>query len=104
MMTNHGCAFAAFRPIAAGHVLIVARAAHVCIACSRKPNGYWRTYVDKANKLPSLFPENSKSGGETKAGSTIWEKPDEFKAQIAKFAADAKAALDNTKDLESFKC
>ena len=68
-----------------------------------KARAVFETYVDKANKLPALFPENSKSGGETKAGPTIWEKPDEFKAQIAKFAADAKAALDQTKDLDSFK-
>jgi cytochrome c556 len=68
-----------------------------------KAKGVFETYVDKANKLTVLFPENSKTGGETAAAPAIWQKPDEWKAMIAKFGVDAKAGLDQTKDLDSFK-
>jgi cytochrome c556 len=68
-----------------------------------KAKTIFETYVDKASKLPNLFPANSKTGGETHAAPAIWEKPDEFKALIAKFGVDAKAALDSTKDADSFK-
>ena len=49
------------------------------------------------------FPDCSKTGDHTTAAPAIWEKPDDFKAAIAKFAADVKAAQDNTKDLDTFK-
>lgn len=68
-----------------------------------KAKGVFETYVDKANKLPTLFPEDSKTGGETQAAPAIWQKQDEWKAQVAKFGVDSKAALDQTKDLDSFK-
>jgi cytochrome c556 len=68
-----------------------------------KAKHVFETYLDKANRLPTLFPENSKTGGETAAAPAIWEKPDEFKALVAKFGADAKAGLEQTKDLDSFK-
>jgi cytochrome c556 len=60
-------------------------------------------FADKAEQLPNLFPENSKSGANTHAAPAIWQKPDEFKATIAKFANDVKNAQANSKDLASFK-
>jgi cytochrome c556 len=68
-----------------------------------KAQAIFQTYIDKAAKLPQLFPDNSKTGGETTASPAIWEKPAEWKAAIAKFEAESKAALTATKDLESFK-
>jgi len=62
-----------------------------------------QTYQDVAAKMPTLFPDNSKSGGETTAAPAIWEKMDDFKARFAKFGADAKAAQGSVKDLESLK-
>lgn len=59
-------------------------------------------YSDKAAKLPNMFPDNSKTGGDTRAAPAIWEKPDQWKAEIAKFAADSKKGLEIT-DLDSFK-
>lgn len=68
-----------------------------------KAQAVFQTYIDKAAKLPELFPDNSKTGGETTASSAIWEKPAEWKAAIAKFDAESNAAKAATKDLESFK-
>jgi cytochrome c556 len=56
-----------------------------------------------ANKAPTLFPENSKTGGDTAADPKIWSNMDDFKAMFAKLGADAKAAQSSVKDLESFK-
>jgi cytochrome c556 len=59
-------------------------------------------FAEKAAKLPGLFPEDSKSG-DTRARPAIWEKPEEWKAAIDKFAADTKEARAQTTDLETFK-
>jgi cytochrome c556 len=61
------------------------------------------TFVDAAGKMPNLFPENSKTGGETAALPKVWEDPADFKAKFAKFAADSKVAGEKVKDLDSFK-
>ena len=68
-----------------------------------KAKGVFQVYVDKAEKLKVLFPDNSKTGGETQAAPAIWQKPDEWNAQIAKFGADAKAGLEQIKDVNSFR-
>jgi cytochrome c556 len=61
------------------------------------------TFADDAGKMPTLFPECSRIGEHTSAAPAIWEDPGDFKAAMAKFAADVKAAQENTKDLETFK-
>lgn len=68
----------------------------------KKAQTIFDTYIDKANKLERLFPASSKTG-DTRALPAIWEKPNDWKAAIAKFETDAKAAKASTKDLESFK-
>ena len=68
-----------------------------------KAKEIFATFAVDANQMPTLFPECSKTGDDTTAALTIWQKPAEFKAAMAKFAADVKAAQDNTKDLDSFK-
>jgi cytochrome c556 len=67
-----------------------------------KTNEVFDTFIDKAEKLPKLFPADSKSG-DTKALSAIWDKPAEWDAAIKKFGDDSRAAKANTKDLDSFK-
>jgi cytochrome c556 len=61
------------------------------------------TFQDAAAKMPALFPDNSKTGGDTAADPKIWENMADFKAKFAKFGEDAKAADASVKDLDSFK-
>ena len=63
----------------------------------------YAAFVDDATQMPTLFPDCSKTGNKTTAAPAIWQKMDDFKAAIAKFAADIKAAQDNTKDLDGLK-
>ena len=58
---------------------------------------------EEATKAPSLFPDNSKTGGDTAAKPEIWENTDDFKARLAKLGTDAKDALAKVNDLDSFK-
>jgi cytochrome c556 len=61
------------------------------------------TYQESAAKMPALFPDNSKTGGETTAAPKIWTDMADFKAKFVKFGADAKAAGAAVKDLDSLK-
>ena len=63
----------------------------------------YAAFAEDATQMPTLFPDCSKTGHKTTAAPAIWQKMDDFKAAIAKFAADIKAAQDNTKDLGSLK-
>jgi cytochrome c556 len=61
------------------------------------------TFVDAAGKMPTLFPDTTKTGGETAAAPKIWEDTADFNARFAKLGTDAKAAEGAVKDLDSFK-
>jgi cytochrome c556 len=63
----------------------------------------YAAFAEDANLMPTLFPDCSKTGNKTTAAPAIWQKTDYFKAAIAKFAADVKAAQANTKDLDGLK-
>lgn len=67
-----------------------------------KAREMFAAFLDAANKMPNLFPENSKAGGDTSASPEIWVHMDDVKARFAKLAADSKAALETVKDRESF--
>ncbi|HEX2510725.1 MAG TPA: cytochrome c [Microvirga sp.] len=54
-------------------------------------------------RFPTLFPENSKTGGETKASPRIWDDMAGFRAAAAKVVQDATAASASTTDLASFQ-
>jgi len=63
----------------------------------------YAAFADDAKQMPTLFPDCSKTGAKTTAAPAIWERTDDFKAAIAKFADDIKAAQGNTKDLDALK-
>lgn len=61
------------------------------------------TYANAAAKMPGLFPDDSKTGGDTTASPKIWAEKPAFTAAFAKFEAESKAAQASVKDLDSFK-
>ncbi len=68
-----------------------------------KAKAIFATYQDAAAKAPGLFPDNSKSGGDTAALPVIWEKKDDFNARLKKLGEDAKDAQAKVTDEASFK-
>lgn len=61
------------------------------------------SFQEAGEKAPALFPDNSKTGGETAALPKIWQDKADFDARLTKLAADAKAASGTVTDLDSFK-
>lgn len=68
-----------------------------------KVKAHLKTLSDGAKKLPGLFPDNSKTGGETQALPVIWEKKAEFTAIFAKLDTDAAAADKAITSLDTLK-
>jgi cytochrome c556 len=68
-----------------------------------KAKAIFATFVDAATKMPQLFPDNAKTGGETAAAPKVWEDRADFVARWQNFGAEAKAAADATTDLDSFR-
>jgi len=68
-----------------------------------KAQAIFASYADVAAKGPGLFPENSKTGGDTAALPAVWTNKADFDARFKKFGDDAKAAQSSVKDLDSFK-
>jgi cytochrome c556 len=68
-----------------------------------KAKAIFAQYQEAAAKMPSLFPDNSKTGGETAALPAVWEKKSDLDAKFVKFGADAKDAAAKVKDEASFK-
>lgn len=68
-----------------------------------KTKQIFAAYAEDAGKMPSLFPDCSKTGAKSDAAPAVWSSMAEFKALMAKFAADVKAAEENTKDAATFR-
>ena len=68
-----------------------------------KARTMFAAFAEAAAKEPSLFPDNSKTSGDTAADPKIWENMDDFKARFAKLGTDAKDAIGKVTDLDSFK-
>lgn len=62
-----------------------------------------KTFADVAAKAPALFPDDSKTGGDTAALPAIWENKADFNARFDKFGKDASAAMTAITDEASFK-
>lgn len=56
-----------------------------------------------ATKSPSLFPDDSKTGGGTAALPAIWQNKADFEARFTQFAKDVKAAQAGITDEATFK-
>lgn len=67
-----------------------------------KAQAIFKTYADAAKKMPTLFPDSSKTGGETTAAPKIWEDQAGFKAAFVKFEADAAAGA-SVATLDAFR-
>jgi cytochrome c556 len=61
-----------------------------------------KTMVDAAAKMPTLFPDDSKTGGDTRALPAIWADKADLNARYAKLGRDATNALTAIKDQASF--
>lgn len=68
-----------------------------------KAKAIFAAYAAAAEKMPGLYPDNSKTGGETSASPKVWEDKAGFAAAFAKFAKEAKEAEAKITDLDSFK-
>lgn len=54
--------------------------------------------IDKASRLPEMFPEDSKTGGKSEAVAAIWQNKDDVVSRFKKLVAAAKAAKENVAD------
>lgn len=110
-----GAAIAQTSPIAARKALMKGNNdnARVAIAMMRaqapfdpaKVDAAFAQWAETAQKLPGLFPENSKTGEETRATPKIWANKSDFDARAAAFGKavaenrdKAKASLEGLKE------
>jgi cytochrome c556 len=59
--------------------------------------------ASRLERFPELFPDNSRTGGETRASPRIWEDMAGFRAAAAKMVRDASDAARATTDAASFQ-
>src|ERR1700746_1321370 len=55
-------------------------------------------FADSAAKAPALFPDNSKTGGDTAALPAIWENKADFDARLPEVGKNAKEAQGQGKE------
>jgi cytochrome c556 len=68
-----------------------------------KAQAIFAQFQKTADEGKALWPDNSKTGGETASLATVWEKKADFEARLVKLGADAKEASAKVKDADSFK-
>jgi cytochrome c556 len=60
-------------------------------------------FEEAAAKMPTLFPPDSKTGGETTASPKIWENMDDFQAKRDKMLGEIEKLPQAAGDLDSLK-
>ncbi|WP_081451389.1 c-type cytochrome [Aurantimonas manganoxydans] len=94
IMSNNGAAAKLGGQMVKGETPFDAAAAGVAL----------RTLYSGSLGFGHYFPEGSETGGDTEAAPAIWEKPDEFRAALAKFQNDAAAAIEaKPENVDAFK-
>jgi cytochrome c556 len=68
-----------------------------------KAQAIFATFTSVPGKMVTLFPEDSKTGGDTEASPKIWEDMEGFKKRFASFETEAKAAQATLKDEDTFR-
>jgi cytochrome c556 len=68
-----------------------------------KAQAIFMQYEKTASDSKGLFPDNTRTGGDTAALPAVWENKADFEAKLAKLGTDARAASAKVKDLDSFK-
>jgi cytochrome c556 len=68
-----------------------------------KVNAAFAQWHDTAQKFGGLFPENSKTGKETRATPKIWEQRADFDAKLAAFAKAVGDHKDKVKSADDLK-
>lgn len=61
-----------------------------------------KLFQEKAAILPKLFPDDSKTGGDTEALPAIWDNKADFEDRFKKLAAAAKASETSITDEDTF--
>lgn len=69
----------------------------------QKARDVLRAYGEAAEKMPGLFPDNTKEGGGTSAAPKIWEAKSDFDARFAAWNAEIKANSASVETLDGFK-
>jgi cytochrome c556 len=65
--------------------------------------GIFTTFADSGEKAKALFPDNSKTGGDTASLPAVWENKADFDAKLTKLSNESKAAAAATTNLDTFK-
>jgi cytochrome c556 len=68
-----------------------------------KVNAAFAQWAETTQKFPNLFPENSKTGGQTRATAKIWQTRGDFEAKNAAFAKAVADYRDNAKNVDELK-
>ena len=68
-----------------------------------KINAAFAQWGETAQKLPALFPDNSKTGENTRATPKVWETRADFDAKVAAFAKAIADNRDKAKNVDELK-
>lgn len=60
-------------------------------------------YIRAAKEMAALYPDTSKTGGDTTASPKIWEDKAGFEVALAKFGSDSEAAKSKITDIASLR-